>query len=436
MPRRTRSPHPGVVLLKPDPAGRHPHWRARYEAPDTGRTTKETIDPVAVRTAEQRRTWAIAKSKALAKRRLELEGGAPRTTGTAFDDAIDQYFTDHKRLRPKTIEAYEGAADKLRAWAKRTGVHSADDLTGPRLAAFRQELVKEKKSVRLKGRTARTKGDVFRSPHTVNREIRSVGTVLEYLRGLGLLPKLTGDGLRDALKKERAPLDAPEFLKQPAIRALLTAALAHDAETFAATRDEHAGKGKPGTTPRYPAIAPFAAFLLLTGMRRNEALAIDWGHVTLGKESGEGEAAGEIVLTAAMTKTHRGRKVGFDVSPGLRALLAAMHKRAGGKGRVFSLTEGEARSAARRLMRDFDAPAFGWHMLRATCGCFLTCAPGIYSGASAYRSAKRLGHSVAIAERHYVDVVHVPKDATTLEDAMQIGAELVTALIESAKARA
>src|SRR5262245_52194540 len=86
--RRTRSPHPGVVLLRPDPAGRHPSWRARFEDPDTGRTTKITLDPMALSTAEARRDWAIRKSKALARRRMELETGAPRTTGTAFSEAI------------------------------------------------------------------------------------------------------------------------------------------------------------------------------------------------------------------------------------------------------------------------------------------------------------------------------------------------------------
>ena len=41
--------------------------------------------------------------------------------------------------------------------------------------------------------------------------------------------------------------------------------------------------------------------------------------------------------------------------------------------------------------------------LRRTCAAVLTNAGGIYAGASAYRSAKRAGHSVTIAEKHYVD---------------------------------
>jgi hypothetical protein len=51
----------------------------------------------------------------------------------------------------------------------------------------------------------------------------------------------------------------------------------------------------------------------------------------------------------------------------------------------------------------------------------LTNAPGIFGAASAYRSAKQLGHSVAVAERHYLDVMRgIPREARTLEAAMQI----------------
>jgi hypothetical protein len=60
-------------------------------------------------------------------------------------------------------------------------------------------------------------------------------------------------------------------------------------------------------------------------------------------------------------------------------------------------------------------------MLRATCGTYLTNAPGIFGAASAYRSAKQLGHSVAVAQRHYLGLIRgIPRDARTLEQAMQI----------------
>jgi len=52
---------------------------------------------------------------------------------------------------------------------------------------------------------------------------------------------------------------------------------------------------------------------------------------------------------------------------------------------------------------------------------WLTNAPGIFGSASAYRSAKQLGHSVHVAEKYYVDVARgIRREARTLEAAMQI----------------
>jgi hypothetical protein len=68
-------------------------------------------------------------------------------------------------------------------------------------------------------------------------------------------------------------------------------------------------------------------------------------------------------------------------------------------------------------------------VLRQTCGTYLTNAPGIFGAASAYRSAKQLGHSVAVAERHYVGLVRgIPRDARTLEGAMQVEAQVKRAI--------
>lgn len=78
-------------------------------------------------------------------------------------------------------------------------------------------------------------------------------------------------------------------------------------------------------------------------------------------------------------------------------------------------------AARKRLTRAFKAPEFTWHDLRRTCGTHLTCAPGIYGGASAFLCAKKLGHSVAVAEKHYLGVVNnISPSARTLEEAMEI----------------
>lgn len=424
--RRRRGPkHPGVVLLKPDPA-RRIGWRARFVDPDTGRSTKETLD-VALSTTELRDEWAVRKSKALAARRIELDRGAPRATGTGLADALDRYFKDHERLRPGTIGIYRRAADKLAAWGARAGVKSADDLRGPHLVAFRASLVREPLNAPVKGgkRGKRAAAEQTRAPTTVNADLRAIGTVLGYLRRLGLLPKISADDLSDGLAKLPSNVERLDYRKPAELRALLEAAIRHDAATFEATRDEHAGKRKPGTTLRHTPIAPFVVGAILTGMRAGELIDLDWKRVDLEALDHDGRPVGEIYVTAA-SKTHRARTVGLEVSPALRTLLAALKLKTGGKGSVFGITRGEAKAAERRLRVEFGAPdGCNWQALRRSAGTFLTNAPGIFGAASAYRSAKQLGHSVAVAEKHYVDVARgIQRDARDLESAMQISAEV------------
>lgn len=424
MPKRRGPRHPGVTLLKPDPARRIGH-RARYVDPDSGRTVKESLDP-ALRTLELREEWAVRKSMALAKRRLELEGGAHRATGTALEDAIKTYYDDHPQLRDKTLEAYKGATKKFLAWATKVGLKSADDVTGPRLVAWKAEVVKEPKLARAKGKKRGSQQATTepRSPYTINRELRSVGTVLQYLRRLGLLPRITSDDLADGLRLLTTTKERIDYRKPHELQKLLDAALRHDAECFAATREELAGLRPVGSTARYQPIAPFCACAILTGMRFGEIVDLDWKHVDLEALDHDGKPVGEIHLSGA-TKTKAARTVGLEVSPLLRKMLAAMKLR-NGKGSVFGLTRETAEAARRRLVLEYGAPAScGWQALRRTCGTYLTNSPGIFGASSAYMSARQLGHSVQVAEKHYLGLIRgLPRDARVLEDAMQLSAEL------------
>ena len=215
------------------------------------------------------------------------------------------------------------------------------------------------------------------------------------------------------------------------LKRLIAAALRHDAETFAETRDEHMGLRPRGTTPRYDPIAPFTAFLLVTGCRRGEALGLRWCDVDLDAPDHEGKLVGEIRLKAAATKTKHARTIGMEVSPALRTMLKAMRLRsaAGEGGFVFGGKQGYTpdliESARARLIEEYGAPKFDWQMLRSTCATYLTNAPGIFGAATVFLSARQLGHSVAVAERHYLGVHRgIARDARTLEAAMQIEREL------------
>jgi integrase len=421
--RKRRKKHPGVTLMKPDPKKRM-GWRARYKSPDTGRYVFVAL-PVEYTTVEQREDWAARKSRELSRRRLELDDGAARATGTSLADAVKRYYDAHPQLRASTLGIYKRSTDKLIEWATEHRLKSADDLTRAKLLAFRERLIAEPKRVMA----AKTKRGTFvasderRSAVSVNQDLRSVRTVLGYVRDLDLLPRLTHDDLRRALKRLPLVTERAEYLKPTEIKQLLEAAIRHDAATFAETREEHRGNGKPGGTIRYAPVAPLIAFVLLTGMRFGEAVGVEWANVDLEALDHDGKKVGEIYLKGDTTKTHKARTVGLEVSPALRKMLAAMHLASGGTGRVFKYTRLTAEAAAKRLRAEYGAPEqFTWQLLRSTCATYLTNAPGIFGAASAYRSAKQLGHSVQVAEKHYTDVLRgIPREARTLEDAMGIG---------------
>jgi integrase len=212
------------------------------------------------------------------------------------------------------------------------------------------------------------------------------------------------------------------------IRKLLEAAARHDAATFEATREEHANRRIRGTTPKYAPIAQFTAFLLLTGCRRGEALSLMWSDVDLDALDHDGRKVGEIRLKAEATKTKRARTIGLEVSPALLAMLAAMKLKQrpseekpyvfGGKA---AYTVDLVEAARARMIDEYGAPKFDWQMLRSTCSTYLTNAQGIFGSATVFMSAKQLGHSVAVAERHYLGVHRgIPREARTLEAAMQV----------------
>lgn len=417
--RAKRSPHPGVVLTKPD--SRNPTWRARCEDPDTGKRVKIRLDPMgAGRNAQTRKRWAIDKAREIAKRIDALNSGAPRATGTKLADAVARYYEDHPRLRDRTKSTYAKGTDKLVAWCETHRVKSADELTLAHLVRFRASLSTAARARNVAGRARGTKAltDTPRSASAVNVEIRSVKAVLRYLRSIGLLPRLSRDDISDGLRLLPTPKSAPQFLRPPELKSLLLAANDHDAEKFEITREEHHGERQRGTTPRYPAIAPVIAVTLLSGMRFGEVAALDWSEVDL--------EAGEIRL-GTRTKTKHARTITFEHSPALASIMAALHK-PDAKGNVWKRTTEQMRAGGRRLGRYGAPDDWNFQALRRTCGTFLTNAPGIFGGSSAYRSARLLGHSVAVAEKHYLGVVRIDKEAATLEAAMGIEGELAEVL--------
>lgn len=432
--RRTRTKHPGIKLLVVrHRSGRRSHV-ARWRDPDTERWEQQSLDDLGLKNDDARVEWAIKKYESVVARRRERSHGAPKKTETPLSVAIADYFKG-ARLRPRTERTYRAAIDAFEEWAEKHGPRLVEQVAPAHLAQFKTALVNAPRMAPAPGGTRgeRQAGPKKRSPDSINALLRPVATFLNHVRPLGLTPLLTSDHVADCLKQLRTPKPRREFLKASAIRELLKASLRHDAATYKLTRAENKGENPAGSTPRYAPISQFVALELLSGMRFSEALALPWSCVDLDAQGEHGSAVGEIGLTPELVKTGNARTVDLAVSPGLRQLLMALKLRAGSGKLVFGGTSASLLEAARkRVVSEFGGPEFSWNTLRRTCGTFLTNAFGIFGAASAYRSAKQLGHSVAIAEKHYLGVLRgIPREARTLDDAMGI-ADIIKEVIDRA----
>lgn len=246
------------------------------------------------------------KRKRAAAAALKAAGGP----ATLADEVRGYLDNARSRLRPKTLETYGTAADKFVRWVDAEGIKLPTDLTRAHLvefAAYLAELPCHTPAAK-RGRGAKAATGRRRSPQSVNRELRTIKTILNGLRKAGKVPQLDRDALTDCLAALRVDREAPKYLSPKQIERLLAACERHDAETFTETREEHAGRGEVGTTARYQPIRPLVLFLLLTGCRRGEALALRWADVELDATDHHDNAVGELRLPAKITKTHHARR--------------------------------------------------------------------------------------------------------------------------------
>jgi integrase len=370
--------HRGVKVLRLAD-GRHV---ARWRDPIGGASRQEGLDKLGLTSDAARRAWAVEKAQQLATLRRAVSLGtvavARRTPAEAMSDYLDGVA--HAGTRASKRVAVQEFVD----WLAASGVRSLADVSGPRLMAWRDALLKP--------------GSGGRMVSTRNRYQAAVRAFLRWCSKRGLVPLLGADAIRHGCEHVAEPPREIEFLRPPEVRRVLLAAIEHDA--------------RPGV-PRK--VARMVLLLLLSGMRIAEAVDLDWSEVDLD--------AGEIRLPATRTKAKRARTVSFKEAPTLGLLFSKMRQEGvSARGRVFPDLNGATWQAAQmRMVARHKAPQFTAHTLRRTCGTVLTCSAGIYGGASAFMSCKRLGHSVAIAEAHYAGhLTDLPPEARCIEDALGV----------------
>lgn len=138
------------------------------------------------------------------------------------------------------------------------GCSRTNDVTGPRLVAYRADLVKQRKRVQASGgkRGERRPTREPRSPHTVNGELRNIRALLGYVRKLGLLPHANLEDMMYGLERLRAGTNRVDYRKPHELQKLLEVALEHDEQMFDETPEEHAGD-RPAGTRHAPSVSRF-----------------------------------------------------------------------------------------------------------------------------------------------------------------------------------
>lgn len=412
--RSPRSPHPGVVLIPPHPTlARRRVWSMRWYDPDTKVRRAQRIPTAHDTVAGQKVALKVAidKSNAIATRALELQLGAEPELGHTVVSEIAIYLDEarrtvdkHGRLTsPITIARYTVALETFRAWLAAQRIYRLKQIKHTDVSGFRASRI----AVRKRDGSARKNS-------TINQDFKAVGQMLRQAQARGRLTTLTPAQLAGGLERLTEPDPNPRCLTPEEIRATLRAAVAYD---------DAARLGQAR-------MAPVIAVALLGSFRRGELAEMQVGHVLLDTTT-HGERMDLIDLPKEISKTGKQRDVpATGYSPRLAELLRVLVSDREPDERLLD-AEYDAIGCAMAGLIELGAPAdLTTKTLRSTCCSYCLPLPGDLK-----RKAARAGHTLAIAERHYLALPRgIVASAPSLEIAMECDAELAT-LIDRARTR-
>lgn len=396
--KKAKDRYRGVRYIKARPPKR-PHARLRYLDPKVGKEVDYILKPDELDNIEgvRERIWFQLQNDRLAQGKLLSSD--PEVPNEQIVNVIKGYFLGRGGTKSEgTQKEYRASADRFLEFCRINGIRTVHQLNRAVLSEFVKWVIAQPRQVPKKGgkkgekKVAKGKGKTARVNETRNKDIRQVRAILNRLRKDGAI-RMSRDDIADTLEELTAKTVKKPFLRPDKLVALLKSCRDYDAK-----HDR-------------PAL-PVILFLLLTGMRVEEAVLIEWSAVE--QQS--------IEIPAEITKAKKARSVPLTITPMLAAML---HKgRKDKTGRVlgeYSIDIIE--NICRDLVENCGAPKFTPQTLRRTCGTYICCAPSIYGGATGsapHMAAARLGHGLGVSQKHYVGVVDIPRKAKTIEDAMQL----------------
>lgn len=406
---RGRSKTPGVVVIAP--RGGRQFYSLRYREPATGRIREPQLDGVTTRPAADDAAGQLYRNLQRRSLQVTLAGGKDYAPSAAtLLEEMESYLkatarneSPHGRPTSRTtLKAYDRAIGRFVEWCEVRDVTQLTDLTRTTLDKWRTSLL----ATPAHGRP--------RKLSTVNQSMKPVRQMLVAAALAGRLVHLPSDFIKGALQRLKQPAPKPRCFTVPEIQAVLRAALDYDVS-----------ESRPRTAPP---MAPVVATALLGGLRRGELATLLVREVLFDAPTAYDPRVTTgydlIRLPGHKTKTGVDRDVLLaPFSPLLGRLLRALCRGRLPNARVFRMGVVVMGDYAKRLRKPGRGCPEGFCMkaLRSTCATYQLPLPGHVKA-----KADRLGHTLAVAEAHYM-AKHsgMPLEAPSLDAVMQCEAELL-----------
>jgi hypothetical protein len=387
----------GVSILSPQSKSRIP-WRIAYidpDAPERGRQRRPI--PLEWRnTAELRQEYAGREADRIEERKRELARGATPMTGTVIAEARQQWL--ETTLHEGTRKMHRNGTAAFEAWTAEQGTPTFDDLRRGHLGAFHDYLP-----------------TVAETVSTRNRWQINTGAFLKWAIAREKVPFVAHDDVKRAFvhwpvpEGEIAPLTPAEIIRT------LEAADRHDLDLLVP-------RTGPGRKRKQVPVLPLVIVTTLGGGRRKESVEFrreDFDPTVCGVD---GVEVGAVKVRKEVGKGGKARTITLDYTPFLAGYLRRLQLATEPGERLCGITYSQAGVALERLKGEFGAPkSLTWQKLRQTASCYLTSAPGLFGSAAHIQSARRLGHTLKVADKFYLAALAgLSKDAVTLEDSMGI----------------
>ncbi len=364
------------------------------------------------------------------KYKEEEEKGIIEEQDWLISEAIEEYLKIRKKeleirrkrkgregIAENTMKIINNAIDLFKNFCKEKRISNCKDITPLKLSEFKPWLLLKK---------------VKCSAYYLNIIIRNIKTFFYSFEIHGSSVFENIQALTSTLKAFKTSSELTFYFEVEELQSVLQSALQHDTELCTFTREMHdAGKSFKGKLPlRNVPIFPTLVLIMLTGMRKNEALSLIWKNINLRR--------GSITVDKAQ-KTGKSRKIPLItvtndriISPTLLELLKVWKEKSKDKyvlPHEKSDKPSELKKPLTKFKRKYNFPNLKYQNFRKTFFSYV-----ISVGIPPFIAAFWAGHSIAIAEKNYVEFTTCMFEGKSIEEAMGIS-QLLKQAVEGFKGK-